>query len=78
MNTSKVQPLIDFVEESFELIQALKDAKEDGKIRLFEWVGIVRESSDVFNAIKELKDIDISQATETDIQEHFGACDELN
>jgi len=68
MENKGVNALTIFVQEGFELIHEIKESKnDDGKIRLFEWIGIVKESTDVLNAVRDLKGIDLSDATDSDI-----------
>ena len=68
MKKEQSSALVHFVSESFELIEAIKDAKEDGKIRLFEWVKLINESGDVFKAVKDLQGVDMADVSENDIQ----------
>lgn len=69
MNKSQVSVLVKFVTEGAELFQAFKDATEDGKIRLFEWINIARESGDVFEALKAFKGFQIESITSEEIEE---------
>jgi len=52
------------VVQSFELFYEVKDATDDKKINWIEWIRILRESSDVFDAIKDLKSVDLSEINE--------------
>ena len=69
MKNSEVQPLIDFVQESFELVQSIKDAAEDKKLKLIEGWRIFQEAKDVFDSIKSLQGVEVSKLNENDIQQ---------
>ena len=61
-------PIVRLVEQGVELAQELKKATEDGKIGLFEWVGLVREASDVVKASLDVKANDITELTDLEIE----------
>ena len=69
MNKKEVSVLVNFVTEGAELFQAFKDATEDGRIRLFEWINIARESGDVFEALKAFKGFQIESISSEEIEE---------
>ena len=54
-------------EQVVELAETFNEARDDGKIRLLEWVKLVRETSDVIKAAKEVKANDITELTESEI-----------
>ena len=69
MNKKQVSVLLQFFTEGVEFFATIKDAKEDGKISIFEWFKIVRESGDVFGALKDLKGFEIESITDSEIEE---------
>ena len=47
MEEEQYYPIVNLVETSLGLKDAFVEAKEDGKIRPWEWFKLVREASDI-------------------------------
>jgi len=63
-----IDALTNFVVQGHELIEQIKEAKsDDGKIKRFEWVGVIREISDVVNAVKDIRGVDITDTKDSDL-----------
>lgn len=61
-------PIVKMAEEVVELVHQFKEAREDGKIKVFEWVPLIKESVDVIKATTEIEANDFDELNENDIQ----------
>jgi|6_EtaG_2_1085325.scaffolds.fasta_scaffold10766_6 hypothetical protein len=63
-----IEALTNFVTQGHEAIQEIKKAKsDDGKIKRFEWVGVIRELKDVVKAVKDLKGVNFADTNDSDL-----------
>jgi hypothetical protein len=61
-------PIVTMTTEVVELIEQFKEAREDGKIKVLEWLPLIKESVDVIKATSEIEANDFNELTEGDIQ----------
>lgn len=61
-------PIVKMTVEVVELVEQIKDAKEDGKIKLLEWIPLIKESADVIKASLDIEANDFDELNESDIQ----------
>ena len=59
MEEEQYYPIVNLVETSLGLKDAFVEAKEDGKIRPWEWFKLVREASDIVKAVRKVEADDI-------------------
>lgn len=61
-------PIVKMTDEFIDLVDAFKEAKEDGKIKVLEWLPLIKESVDVIKATTEIEANDFNELTESEIQ----------
>jgi hypothetical protein len=61
-------PIVKMTAETIDLIEQFKEAKEDGRIKVLEWLPLIKESVDVIKATSEIEANDFNELTESDIQ----------
>jgi hypothetical protein len=66
---SELQPVINAITKVFEFVESFKEAKEDGEVNLREKVTLTIEAFGVLGSFWKIKGIEVSKATELDIQE---------
>ena len=64
-----LDPFVNFVTQTVEFFNVVGEATEDKKIKFLEWFSIVREGSDVFQALRELRGVDVENITDYQIEE---------
>ena len=67
MNKEQLNSIINFTEELVQLGDVYKEAKEDGRISIWERFKIFNELSDVIQEAKELKADHLSNITEREV-----------
>ena len=61
-------PIVKMTTEVVELVEQFKEAREDGKIKVLEWLPLIKESVDVIKATSEIEANDFNELNENDVQ----------
>ena len=65
--TENVEKIANFIGQGYELACTWEDVTEDGKIKLREWPELLRESSDLLRAAREIQGIELHSFSSIDV-----------